>query len=105
VVDLLAQPLIDGEADFVKAYFNRQAGRVTELVAKPLLSILYPAFPNFRQPLSGMIARKKQFLSSCEFEEGYGVDIGILIDMYHRHYLKNCVNIKIEVQKSYFMIL
>lgn len=83
VVDLLAQPLIRDEADFVKSYFNRQAGRVTELVAKPLLSILYPAFPNFRQPLSGMIAGKKQLFSKCEFEEGYGVDIGILIDMYH----------------------
>lgn len=83
VVDLLAQPLIKGEADFVKSYFNRQAGRVTELVAKPLLSILYPDFPNFQQPLSGMIAGKKQLLSNCAFEDGYGVDIGILIDMYH----------------------
>lgn len=84
VVNLLARPLISNEADFVKSYFERQAGRVTELVAKPLLSILYPSFPNFRQPLSGMIAGKKQLLSLCELEEGYGVDIGILIDMYHQ---------------------
>jgi len=83
VVEVLAQPLISGDADFVKSYFSRQAGRVTELVAKPLLSILYPAFPAFRQPLSGMIAGKKQYFLKCEFEEGYGVDIGILIEMYH----------------------
>ena len=83
VIDLLTAPLLNGEAEFVKSYFDRQAGRVTELVAKPLLSILYPSFPNFRQPLSGMIAGKKSNLAKCEFEEGYGVDIGILIDMYN----------------------
>ena len=83
VIETLTSPLLKDEADFVKSYFTRQAGRVTELVAKPLLSILYPTFPNFRQPLSGMIAGKKSFFSQCEFEEGYGVDIGILIDMYN----------------------
>jgi len=82
VVDLLAAPLLQDEADFVKSFFTRQAGRVTELVAKPLLSILYPDFPSFHQPLSGMIAGKKKLLQKIDFEEGYGVDIGILIDMY-----------------------
>ncbi|MCY7311006.1 MAG: HAD-IB family phosphatase [Bacteroidota bacterium] len=83
VVELLTQPLVTNKADFVKSYFARQAGRVTELVAKPLLSILYPTFPNFKQPLSGMIAGKKSLFAKIEFEEGYGVDIGILIDMHN----------------------
>lgn len=83
VIGLLTAPLLEDKADFVKSYFTRQAGRVTELVAKPLLSILYPSFPNFQQPLSGMIAGKKSFFKQCEFEEGYGVDIGILIDMHN----------------------
>lgn len=83
VIELLAGQLLKNEADFVKSYFTRQAGRVTELVAKPLLSILYPSFPNFTQPLSGMIAGRKSLFKKCEFEEGYGVDIGLLIDMYH----------------------
>ncbi|HMO62906.1 MAG TPA: HAD-IB family phosphatase [Ferruginibacter sp.] len=82
VITLLCTPILNDEADFVKSYFTRQAGRVTELVAKPLLSILYPDFPQFLQPLSGMIAGKKSYFAKCEFEEGYGVDIGILIDMY-----------------------
>src|SRR5690606_3354057 len=43
IIELLTSPLIKNEADFVKSFFSRQAGRVTELVAKPLLSILYPA--------------------------------------------------------------
>lgn len=83
VVELLCKPLLANTADFVKSYFSRQAGRVTELVAKPLLSILYPKFPTFRQPLSGMIAGKKSIFLKVDFEEGYGVDIGLLIDMYH----------------------
>jgi glucosyl-3-phosphoglycerate synthase len=83
IIELLTTPLLNDEADFVKSYFTRQAGRVTELVAKPLLSILNPEFPNFKQPLSGMIAGKKSFLEQCEFEEDYGVDIGILMDMHN----------------------
>lgn len=82
VVQLLTEPLLKDRADFCKSCFSRQAGRVTELVAKPLLSILYPDFPSFWQPLSGMIAGKKELFEKINFEEGYGVDIGILIDMY-----------------------
>lgn len=83
VIERLTMPINDGQADFVKSFFSRQAGRVTELVARPLLSILNPSFPNFKQPLSGMIAGKKSFFIQCKFEEGYGVDIGILLDMYN----------------------
>jgi HAD superfamily phosphoserine phosphatase-like hydrolase len=83
VIELLTAPILNNTADFVKSYFTRQAGRVTELVAKPLLSILNPSFPNFRQPLSGMIAGKKSLFIQCQFEEGYGVDIGILMDMHN----------------------
>jgi len=82
LVELMTLPILNEGFDFVKSYFTRQAGRVTELVAKPLLAILYPEFPQFIQPLSGMIAGKKSFFNQINFEDGYGVDIGILIDMY-----------------------
>ncbi len=82
IIELLAQPVINDEADFVKSCFDRQAGRVTELVAKPLLSILFPDINNFSQPLSGMIAGKKSFFQKITFENDYGVDIGILLDMH-----------------------
>lgn len=81
-IPLLAEPLLENEADFIKATFSRNAGRVTELVAKPLLSIFYPGLAHFSQPLSGMIAGRKQFFSRIEFFQDYGVDIGILIDMF-----------------------
>lgn len=79
---LICEPILNGEADFVKASFSRNAGRVTELVAKPLLSIFFPDLIRFSQPLSGMIAGKKSMLEKLEFSDDYGVDIGILIDMY-----------------------
>jgi len=82
IVALLTDPIIEGNADFVKSYFERQAGRVTQLVAKPLLSILFPELAEFKQPLSGMIAARKSFLSKVQFENDYGVDIGLLIDMH-----------------------
>ncbi len=82
IIQLLTDPIINNKAEFCKSYFSRQAGRVTELVARPLLSILYPEFPVFLQPLSGMIAGKKELFEMISFEEGYGVDIGILIDMH-----------------------
>ena len=80
IVEILTLPLREGRVDFVKSCFSRQAGRVTELVAKPLLNILFPELIAFSQPLSGMIAGKKSFLKKITFENDYGVDIGILIE-------------------------
>jgi glucosyl-3-phosphoglycerate synthase len=82
IISLLAEPIINDEADFVKSFFDRQAGRVTELVAKPLLGLLFPELSHFSQPLSGMIAGKKSFFEKVSFENDYGVDIGLLIDMH-----------------------
>jgi len=84
VVKHLVQPIFNNECDFVKTTFNREAGRVTELVAKPLLSILFPDLAAYSQPLSGMIAAKKEILKKLDFENDYGVDVGILIDAYNQ---------------------
>lgn len=81
-IAMLAKPLLDDEADFVKGTFSRNAGRVTALVAKPLLDIYFPALANFTQPLSGMIAGRKGLFKRIDFFNDYGVDIGILLDMY-----------------------
>lgn len=85
LIDIITAPIIKDEADFVKSYFDRQAGRVTELVAKPLLNILFPDLAKYRQPLSGIIAGKKSFLKQVDFENDYGVDIGLLIDMHNQN--------------------
>lgn len=81
LVDKMVQPLISEEADFVKGKFNRASGRVTELTAKPLLKIFFPELLTFEQPLGGIIAANRDFLNNLKFENDYGVDIGLLIDV------------------------
>lgn len=81
LVDMLTMDISADKADFVKSTFERKGGRVTELVAKPLLKIAYPNMHRFSQPLSGMIAGKTEFFKKISLEKDYGVDIGILLDM------------------------
>lgn len=82
IVGKLTEPLIRDEADFVKSFFERPGGRVAEILAKPLLEFFFPHLLKFKQPLSGMIAGKKSVLQKVEFDNDYGVDIGLLIDMH-----------------------
>ena len=81
IIDTLINPILNDDVDFVKSMFERKGGRITELVAKPLLNITYPGLYKFSQPLSGMIAGKTEYFKKIEFEKDYGVDIGILLDM------------------------
>ncbi len=76
----LTRPLIDDEADFVKARFARRAGRVTMLTAKPLLRTYFPELAELTQPLGGIIAARRETLKRLRFENDYGVDVGLLID-------------------------
>ncbi len=92
VVELLAKPILENKADFVKAAFDREYGRVTFLVAKPLLGILFPEVAKYDQPLSGMIAGKKDILEKIELEKDYGVDIGLLLDV---------TNMKLRIKEVY----
>lgn len=80
IITDLCKPLIAGEADFVKARFGRSGGRVTELTAKPMLKVFFPELAQFSQPLGGMIAARTSLLKTLQFEDGYGVDVGLLID-------------------------
>lgn len=80
IVSALCAPLQNGEADFVKARFGRGGGRVTELTAKPMLKIFFPDLAIFDQPLGGLIAARRDLLQNLSFEDGYGVDVGLLID-------------------------
>ena len=77
----MIEPIMEKNIDFTKSAFTREGGRVTELVAKPLLQLLFPEIAKFEQPLSGIIAGKKSIFDQIEFEKDYGVDIGILIDV------------------------
>ncbi len=80
IISDLARPLAADYADFVKASFGRGGGRVTELTAKPMLKLFFPELAHFKQPLGGIIAARKSLLQTMTFEDGYGVDVGLLID-------------------------
>jgi phosphoserine phosphatase len=80
LVARMTQPILQGQADFVKARFTRDAGRVTILTARPLIQTFFPELAKFDQPLGGIIAAHRSLLQRLQFETDYGVDVGLLID-------------------------
>jgi glucosyl-3-phosphoglycerate synthase len=90
VTGLLGPLLADPGVEFVKATYDRPVrgdrtvtgGRVTELMARPLLAAFWPELGAILQPLSGEYAARRTLLSRLPFRCGYGVDIGLLIDAY-----------------------
>ncbi len=91
VCGLVAPLLEDPDVGFVKGYYRRPlhgepsgGGRVTELVARPLLSALYPRLAHVVQPLGGEYAGRRGLLEVVPFVEGWGVEVGLLIDIADR---------------------
>jgi len=80
IIERLTEPLIQDKADFVKARFARDSGRVTTLTARPLIKTFFAELDHFEQPLGGIIAARSSLLRTLRFENDYGVDIGLLID-------------------------
>jgi len=80
LVERMIAPLLNNEADFVKAKFSRRAGRVTALTALPLIRTYFPELAHFEQPLSGIMAARRSLLEKLHFENDYGVDVGLLIE-------------------------
>lgn len=83
--------LVEPEVQFVKGSFRRpfrvgevsvpdEGGRVTELVARPLLNLYVPELAGFSQPLAGETAARRPLLESLDFPVGYGVEIAMMID-------------------------
>jgi glucosyl-3-phosphoglycerate synthase len=91
VTGLLGPLLSDPAVHLVKATYDRPlthgetvlpagGGRVTELVARPLLNLHWPALAGFVQPLSGEYAARRELLAEIPFPTGYGVEVAILVD-------------------------
>ena len=85
---LVAPFLLDPTVMFVKGYYERMldeagegGGRNTELVARPLLALLFPELASVRQPLGGEYAARRSILEQVPFAQGYGVEIGLLLDV------------------------
>ena len=91
VTGLLGPLLSMPEVQLVKATYDRHlhhgdtvvpagGGRVTELVARPVLNMHWPQLAGFVQPLSGEYAARRTLLEQLPFPTGYGVEIGLLVD-------------------------
>jgi glucosyl-3-phosphoglycerate synthase len=92
VTGLLGPLLTNPAISYVKGYYRRTlvsdgqvepdgGGRVTELVARPLLNLYWPQLAGFVQPLAGEFAGRREILEAVPFATHYGVEIGLLIDL------------------------
>jgi glucosyl-3-phosphoglycerate synthase len=108
---LIGPLLADPEIQFVKAFYRRPfrtelrlddegGGRVTELMARPLLDAFFPELTAIRQPLAGEIAARRDLLRNLPFTTGYGVDIGLLIDAWRAVGSDAIAQVDIEVRQN-----
>nr|WP_202447278.1 glucosyl-3-phosphoglycerate synthase [Streptomyces sp. SID5468] len=91
VYGIVGPLLTDPGIALVKAMYDRPletggavvahgGGRVTELVARPLLNLHWPRLAGFVQPLGGEYAGRRSLLERLPFPVGYGVELGMLVD-------------------------
>ena len=87
IIGLLGPLFTDPEIDFVKGFYERPrtgavgGGRTTELMARPIIATLFPHLSSIVQPLSGEFGGRRTLLEQLPFVRGYGVDIGLIIDI------------------------
>ncbi len=104
---LLGPLLIEDGVWFSKALYERPirqgadlaptgGGRVTELMARPLVNLLFPELAAVIQPLSGEYAGTRELLESVPFLSGYGVELGLLIDIAEREGLDAIAQIDLD---------
>ncbi|MER7175534.1 glucosyl-3-phosphoglycerate synthase [Streptomyces mesophilus] len=98
--------LTEPDVQFVKAMYDRplgdeagQGGRVTELVARPLLNLHWPQLAGFVQPLGGEYAVRRSLLERLPFPVGYGVELGLLVDALHTVGLDALAQVDVGVRK------
>lgn len=88
---LLGPLLTEPGVQYVKGFYDRPltsgdvvdragGGRVTELLARPLLNLFWPELAGVVQPLSGEYAGRRELLEALPFFTGYGVELGLLVD-------------------------
>jgi len=94
LIGIIGPLIINDSLQLVKGCFDRpfkspsgdvqphNGGRVTELVARPLLNLHFPQLAAFRQPLAGEFAARRVLLERLPFPVGYGIEIGTLIDSF-----------------------
>jgi glucosyl-3-phosphoglycerate synthase len=109
IVGLLGPLLNDPLVHLVKAVYERPlvgdrqtvpagGGRVTELVARPLLNLNWPQLAGIIQPLAGEYAARRSLLEQLPFSCGYGVDFGLLLDTEKLHGVRAIAQVDLGVR-------
>jgi glucosyl-3-phosphoglycerate synthase len=104
VYGIIGPLLLNQNFQFVKGFYRRPlrvgkkvvaggGGRVTELTARPLLNLFYPELSGVIQPLSGEYAGRRQALERATFFSGYGVEMGLLIDIFEINGLRSIAQV------------
>ena len=104
VYGIIGPLLLNRRIQFVKGFYRRPlkvdgkmqaggGGRVTELTARPLLNLFYPELSGVVQPLSGEYAGRREALEKAVFFSGYGVETGLLIDVFERYGLRSIAQV------------
>jgi glycosyltransferase involved in cell wall biosynthesis len=107
VYGILGPLICNPEMVYVKGFYQRPlqmggkveargGGRVTELAARPLLNLFYPELSGFVQPLAGEYAGRRQALEQVPFFVGYGVETGLLIDLWSKFKLYRLGQVDLE---------
>ncbi|MFE8947593.1 glucosyl-3-phosphoglycerate synthase [Streptomyces sp. NPDC007856] len=106
VTGIVGPLLTEPDVDLVKAMYDRplagaagQGGRVTELMARPLLNMHWPQLAGFVQPLGGEYAARRSLLEQLPFPVGYGVELGMLVDALHLVGLDALAQVDVGVRK------
>ena len=88
VSGLLEPLLVDDSVTLVKGFYQRPlhgapdgGGRVTELMARPVIDLLFPHLASIEQPLAGETAAPRWVLERCGLADGYAVELALLIDV------------------------
>ncbi|MGH9062929.1 MAG: glucosyl-3-phosphoglycerate synthase, partial [Acidimicrobiales bacterium] len=105
VTGLLGPLLAHDDVALVKGFYERpldgragQGGRVTELVARPLIATLFPHLAGIAQPLAGETAGRREVLEQVPFAHGYGVELGLLLDVGARYGVRALAQVDLGVR-------
>lgn len=104
VYGIIGPLLLNQSIQFVKGFYRRPlktgdkiqaggGGRVTELTARPLINLFYPELSGVIQPLSGEYAGRRGALEKATFFSGYGVETGLLIDIFENYGLRTIAQV------------
>ncbi len=108
---LVCESPANGEIAFVKAFYRRPfehdgvslpegGGRVNHLLARPALELFYPELAAISQPLAGEVAARRELLERVRFATGYGVEIGMLIDIWREVGLDGIAQVDLDEHRN-----